>query len=266
MNDIIAANADEAKPLLSEAPVFERDSRGLVKGVKYVFKSNGKVDWRRMVNEEFVIFNPQRIKQIEEKYGKSVDILKTSEVEDRDLMILLGGIKELADLRGILDCDCTPVYVADNNVTVKTRITWMPNFETAGHNVSFTGIGAATLENTNGFGQNYLAAIAENRGFVRSVRGYLGINIVGQDEVGGKGAKFEPEHSPKSAPFSSNAFLETKCQERGITFDVFKATVLAKYSDKVSNDVDIKAWTGFASLKAIDATNFIEVLKEYGLK
>ena len=58
------------------------------------------------------------------------------------------------------------------------------NYETGGQPVSFSAIGDASLSNTFDFAQNYLAAIAENRAFVRCVRNFLKINIVAKDEIG----------------------------------------------------------------------------------
>lgn len=250
-----------------EIKKYERDERGLKKSVQYKFKENGRVDWRAMVNHDYVIFNPQKTKQIEEKYGKPIDQLKTVDAEDCDLMILLQGIKDLAELRGILEYDPQVVYVADNHATVKAKIVWIPNFETDGMPIAFGGVGGATLENTNGFGQLYLESIAENRAFVRAVRNFLGINIVGRDEVGGKAVILNAQDATsKTSAFSSNALLEQRCKEKNISFETFKEGVIKKYSDKVPSGTDIVSWKSFADLRPIDATNFLDVIKESGIK
>ena len=68
---------------------LKRDDNGLLDGVNYVFNEEGLVDWRKMVKQEYLVANRQR--------AKSLDV---SELEDKDLLILLVGIKELAQIIG----------------------------------------------------------------------------------------------------------------------------------------------------------------------
>ena len=48
---------------------------------------------------------------------------------------------------------------------------------------TYTDVGNATLANTDAFCAKFLETIACNRAFVRCVRNYLNIHIVGADEI-----------------------------------------------------------------------------------
>ena len=126
-----------------------------------------------MIRPEFLVPNKQRTQE--------TDI---SKLEDKDLLILLGGIKELAQIRGFKSVgysipSATPIYVM-----AACTIAWVGNYETNNEDIIFEALADASPDNTQSFAKNYLAAIAENRAFVRCVRNFLKINIVGQDEVG----------------------------------------------------------------------------------
>ena len=70
---------------------FKRDENGLLTKpiTPYIFNEDGSIDWRSMVRKEFLVSNKERTKE--------TDVTK---LEDKDLIILLGGIKELAQIRG----------------------------------------------------------------------------------------------------------------------------------------------------------------------
>ena len=72
---------------------IERDDHGLITQPKvdYIFTDDGFVDWRKMVKEEFLVPNRQKTQETD-----------VSKLEDHQLIILLGGIKELAQIRGAL--------------------------------------------------------------------------------------------------------------------------------------------------------------------
>ena len=81
---------------------LKRNEDGLLSNppVDYVFNEDGSVNWRKMVRTEFLVANKQRTQQTD-----------VSQLEDRDLLILLGGIKELAQIRGFTDV-CYTVHTA----------------------------------------------------------------------------------------------------------------------------------------------------------
>ena len=69
---------------------IKRDDNGLISGssVKYVFNELGFVDWRKMVKQEHLVPNRQKTSETD-----------VNNLDDKDLIILLGGIKELAQIR-----------------------------------------------------------------------------------------------------------------------------------------------------------------------
>jgi len=249
--------------------MLQRDENGLVVGVNYKFKKNGYrkvIDWRAMILPEHLVFNKQYQKEIEERIGKPFDhisieeALASDKLEDRHFLILLAGIKELAALRGFVSVDTSLDKVEQHHCAARCHITWMPNFETSGHTVTFGDGAGASLDNTNGFGQIFLETIAINRAFVRAVRNFLGISIVGQDEIGGKFKK-ESGQPSQTVAFSSNSYLEQVCSERKISFETFQKRVIQGYKHLLK-DQNPEAWKSFADLKPLDATNLLELIKK----
>ena len=189
---------------------FVRNEDGLLKNpsIEYVFDEDGSVDWRKMVRKEFLVPNRSRTQETD-----------VEALEDKDLLVLLGGIKELAQLRGFTDVEYNIVAASLDYVCMSCEITWVPNYETEGKEVKFQSVADAHLGNTNSFAVNFLAAIAENRAFTRCVRNFLKINIVGQDEVGGKTtASHQPQEEVSTSPVS---LLKAAMKNRKISFDDF---------------------------------------------
>ena len=197
---------------MTKTKTIKRGANGLISQPKvdYIFTEEGMIDWRKMVKPEFLAPNRQKTKETD-----------VSKIEDKDLLILLGGIKNLAHLRGYTNVSynvCTP---HPSYVVATCSITWTPNYETEGQEVSFSAIADASLENTSSFGKLFLAAIAENRSFVRCVRNFLRINIVGQDEVPG-GFKFTEETPSTSNQTSPHFLLEAVMKEKTLSFEIVK--------------------------------------------
>lgn len=189
--------------------LFSRNEYGLLVDppVPYVFNEDGSVNWRKMIRPEFLVPNKQKTQE--------TDIAK---LEDKDLLILLGGIKELAHLRGYFSVGYNIPAAGPSYVLAQCCIEWIGNYETSGSSVVFESMADASPDNTQSFGRNYLAAIAENRAFVRCVRNFLKINIVGQDEIGAK----QLEEQIPDNPLSPANVLLNLMREKGISFDQVK--------------------------------------------
>jgi len=196
---------------------LKRNEFGLLENppIPYVFNEDGYVNWRKMIRPEFLVANKQRTQE--------TDI---SKLEDKDLLILLGGIKELAQIRGFTCVSYDVPEAGPNYVIASCYINWIGNYETSNVDVSFQSLADASPDNTQSFARNYLAAIAENRAFVRCVRNFLKINIVGQEEVGVKVI----EEPGSDNPISPAAVLHNLMKEKGISFDqIQKRLVKDKY-------------------------------------
>lgn len=188
---------------------FERNEYGLLKDppIPYVFNEDGSVNWRKMIRQEFLVPNKQRTQETD-----------VSKLEDRDLLILLGGIKELAQIRGFTCVSYDVPSASPAYVIASCYIIWIANYETSNQEVSFQSLADASPDNTQSFAKNYLAAIAENRAFVRCVRNFLKINIVGQDEIGAK----QIEEPNLDNPLSPTHVLSSLMKEKNVTLDQIK--------------------------------------------
>ena len=200
----------------------ERDEFGLLptSSVEYVYDENGSIDWRKMGKPQYLVSNRDRTSE--------TDVTK---LDDKDLLILLGGIKELAQIRGYTSVDYKVSCPCPEYVVAVCTINWVPNFETGMKAVSFSAIGDASPNNTKSFARHFLGPIAENRAFVRCVRNFLKIHIVSQEEMGN--AKLIDE-SPASSGETANprALLSKLMTDKNITFDSVKTKLVKEGFEK----------------------------------
>jgi hypothetical protein len=166
-----------------------RNKYGLLDGVKYVFNEDGTVNWKAMVEPKYLYINPdsRRRQKIEAKYGKKFEEINIidDKVDDTDLVIQLGGLKKLLQLRGFRDLrydihQADPTYAA-----VTCSIEFVENYECQNRVFYYSDNACAHPENTTNFGKQYLLEIATNRALCRCIRNALGINIVAQEELSG---------------------------------------------------------------------------------
>ena len=186
-------------------------------------------------------------------------------LEDNQLLIKLGGIKELAKLRGFKSVSYSIEESSDERVVVRCIIDWVKNYENLEADdwgCSFSSIANATLHNTNGFAAKFLECIAENRAFVRAVRNFLGIHIVGADEIDSSKNK-----SPIVAPPSSSGAKDISPQgilkeKAGVDFNSFKNKLRELYKDeKYKNDPEvIKAWGDYKDIPAKECRKLLKLV------
>ena len=233
----------------------KRNEHGLLEGVKYSYQEDGLSDWRKMVKNDHIVPNRDNTSE--------TDVTK---LKDKDLIILLAGLKDVAQTRGIKSVKYDIVTASPEYVCMKCGITWAGNYETDGEDVYFEGTADAGLNNTEGFGQIYLAAIAENRAFCRAVRNFLKINIVAKEEIApskGKQAASGKVSIP-SAVFSSqssvsmspDSFLLTILKENGITFEQVKTKMIAEKTD------DAKKWNSVKDIPRLTAFEIIDRIQK----
>jgi hypothetical protein len=206
---------------------YSRDENGFLNGINYVFNTDCSINWRAMIKSEYLVANRDSFKNDPNLDLKSIDI---TTLPDNKLLILLAGIKELAQIRGFKDVSYQVIESRPDYVSVKCTIEFIGNYETGNKSVSFSSLADAHWDNTQSFAKNFLMAIAENRAFVRCVRSFLKIHIVGSDEIGGKNNAPATEHdaSSNSAPAS---LLEKTMQDYGITFNQIKEGAIKKNID-----------------------------------
>jgi hypothetical protein len=191
-----------------------RNKFGLISGLNYTFNENGTINWRKMIKSEFLVPNKQVFSRKNKPLPTSIDGL-----DDSELLILLGGIKDLAQIRGFTSVEHRVSCPSSDYVVSVCKIAWLPNYETEGYPTIFSSIGDASPLNTNGFGRNYLGPIAENRAFVRCVRCFLKVNIVSQEEIGGNAS------SDPNEDMAVNLLKETMNQFN-VSLDTIKARLI----------------------------------------
>ena len=231
INSIIE-NVVVPMPKIIPPKLFVRNSYGLLENdnINYIFNDDGSINWRAMVKTQYLVPNRQKTQETD-----------VSKLEDKDLLILLGGIKELAQIRGFTSVEYKVVTATDNYFATSCKITWIPNYETENRPVTFEALADASLVNTKDFARYFLAAIAENRAFVRCVRNFLKINIVSQEELGdAKLGLVAKEDSEKENPMNPTVLLEKIMQEKGISFDILKKKLVKEKFDGADNFNSIK--------------------------
>ena len=227
--------------------IITRNKYGLLenKNINYVYHEDGTINWRKMVKTEYLVPNRQKTQETD-----------VSKLEDKDLLILLGGIKELAQIRGYSKVEYRVVAANESYYSTSCRITWIANYETGDKEIVFESLADATLNNTKSFARFFLAAIAENRAFVRCVRNFLKINIVGQEELGD--AKLLDDSSTNENPTSPQALLSKVMKDKNISFDQMKKRLIKEKFENAENFnsiLDIPKSKIFELIERIKAKN-----------
>ncbi len=181
------------------------NARGLRNGINYIYDELGFVDWKLMIEPQYVVPNRFNFEERREAIPSSAEGL-----DDKDKLVLLWGFKRLAQIRGIRSVKFNPLTVTNDFVSLECEICWKGNFETDFQDFCFPGTADAHHGNTFSFAKEYLTAIAENRSFIRAVRNSLNIPILGKDEIGPNGKKFDAPSTVSSASDSSS-------EERGLS-------------------------------------------------
>jgi hypothetical protein len=192
---------------------IERDENGLVKDVEYYFTEEGLVDWRKMIPDKYLYSK-----------GEEQDI---SKVDDSQLIIKLGGMRYIAQLRGMLSYKYEIHRSHETYAAVICTIYWLNNFESK--TIQTSAVGSATLETTNELTSKYVLETAQNRAFCRAVREYLNIPIVSQEEISNTVLSRIEQSSGATENEESvdlYALLNKVLTEKGITFDWLKERLI----------------------------------------
>ena len=208
--------------------ITTRNKYGLLENIhiNYIYNEDGTINWRKMVKTEYLVPNRQKTQETD-----------VSKLEDKDLLILLGGIKELAQIRGYTKVEYKVVAAAENYFATSCRITWTPNYETSDKEIVFEALADASFNNTKSFARFFLAAIAENRAFVRCVRNFLKINIVSQEELGD--VKILDDSNSQENPTSPYALLEKVMKDKSISLDQLKKKISKEDNIEINTINDI---------------------------
>jgi len=214
----IEINSIDAVESITQIPpnIISRNKYGLLENsnVNYIYNEDGTINWRKMVKTEYLVPNRQKTQETD-----------VSKLEDKDLLILLGGIKELAQIRGYTSVEYKVISASENYFATSCKIKWIPNYETDNRAIEFEALADATSNNTKSFARFFLAAIAENRAFVRCVRNFLKINIVSQEELGDV-KLLEDSSANQDNPTSPHTLLDKVMKHKSISFEQLKKKLI----------------------------------------
>ena len=230
---------------------YKRDEDGLLSNVNYTFNEDGSIDWRAMIKEEHLFPNKSWFEARKKEIPSSIEGL-----EDHQLLIKLSGIKELARLRGFSSVSYTTERCDNDHVAVSCTIKFIGNYETSGEVVIFQDMANATLNNTSSFATKFLETIACNRAFVRAVRNFLNVHIVGDDEIDKSNGKIlSPQQSQSLVSLSPASVLEKQAVEKlsCTSFEDFKTHLRNWWTTNQFRNENVKNWSSFEDIPAKDA-------------
>lgn len=232
----------------------------------FKFNEDGSINWRAMVKSEFLYPNKDWFALRGKPVPDSIDGL-----EDNQLLIKLGGLKELAKIRGYNQVSYDVVKCERDYVVVKCKINWKalmttsPSMEILEDPCSFEDMANATLENTNDFCAKFLETIATNRAFVRCVRNYLGINIVGDDEIDKSKNKVAVYENSESSilNITPQGLLKKLAKDKLScdNFDDFKTYLRKLWQEEVYKNEEAKAWNDFTAIPAKECRKLTSFIK-----
>ena len=241
---------------------FKRNTFGLLDHVDYEFAEDGSVNWRSMIKDEHLFPNRSWFDLRKKDMPRSIEGLG-----DHQLLIKLSGIKELAKLRGFTDVSYEVVKCQPDHVAVICHMTFLPNYETGSKPVQFQDMANATLDNTSSFATKFLETIACNRAFVRCVRNFLNVHIVGDDEIdksnnpGGGNNNSSVNISPSLTPYS---MVENLAKEKlnCSSFEEFKVVLRDWWKDGRYQNEKAKDWNDFSDISPTDARILMRKINE----
>jgi hypothetical protein len=241
---------------------FKRDENGLLENVEYIFNDDGSINWRAMVKEEHLFPNKAWFQRFNKPLPKVIDGLK-----DHQLLIKLSGIKELARLRGFSGISYETVKCEHDHVAVSCTINFIPNYETGGESVFYEDMANATINNCSSFAVKFLETIACNRAFVRAVRNFLNVHIVGLDEMDTSDSS-KPLNSSSSETlspaFSIDQTLEKFAKDiiNCPDFECFKEYLLSLKESNIYINSEIPNWNSYKDIPAKDSRILLKIIKE----
>ena len=243
---------------------YKRNADGLLEGVKYEYNEDGSVNWRAMIAPEHLYPNKGWFETRNQPMPQSIEGLA-----DHQLLIKLSGIKELAKLRGFNRVHYEVIKCEIDHVSVKCEINWIPNFENPKEesdflppSTSFEDLANATVYNTSSFAQKFLETIAANRAFVRCVRNFLNVHIVGADEIDSSGGKSMPS-LPQADVKEKLSPLNILMKKMGLSpedFSTFKDILRGMWKSGQYKNENVADWEDWEDIPKKEVMKLLEIL------
>jgi hypothetical protein len=233
---------------------------------EYKYNEDKSINWRAMVKPEHLYPNKDWFELRNKPVPESIEGLA-----DNQLLIKLGGLKELAKLRGYESVSYEVVKCDRDYVVVKCKISWKVLLDESSPTkiqedyCVFEDMANDTLENTNDFCAKFLETIATNRAFVRCVRNYLGINIVGDDEIDKSKNKVSSYEGAESTiiNITPQGLLKKQAKDKlnCESFDEFKTFLRKLWVEKLYQNENIGDWKDFSDVPAKECRKLTPLIK-----
>lgn len=262
---------------------FRRDpATGLVVGHPYRYGPDGRIDWRACVDPRFLYIAREHEDKVVKQQGKALADIDILSVKDDWLRIRVGGLNQLAHLRGVRSCTYPHVQTRDGHCTVSCQMTFVPNVESNMEPETWSSIASACRASMDKQFLPYLETFAENRAFSRCVKRALQINILSDIEIGGDGKKMaeggdtaeasasssssSPDEGSPPAGFQPHHYLAVKCRDHKgadgkpspISFSTLKDAAIAMNANTPADKAnercvsDPSMWNGFEDIPPVD--------------
>jgi len=238
----------------------KRNDLGLIESVDYQYNDDGSINWRALVGAEHLYPNKGWFEARNKPVPRSAEGL-----DDSQLLIKLSGIKELSKLRGFNSVKYDVIKCEIDHVAVKCGISWTPNYESEGNAVYFEDIGNATIHNTSSFAVKFLECIATNRAFVRCVRNFLNIHIVGADEIdtSSRDSSAIYEQTTEVSLPSAQGTLEKSAIKKGYEdFTQFQDFLRKLWKDNKFRNEESANWQSYYDISPSDSRKLMVLLKK----
>ena len=171
----------------------------------------------------------------------------------------------MAKMRGYCGVEFKVDNISDGYVTAKCTIHWHKNYESVNeYSTSYEDVANATLANTDAFCAKFLETIACNRAFVRCVRNYLNIHIVGADEIDKSKGAAQAVESEAVAPITPVGLLQKTLRDKHQvdSFEGCKELLRDLWKDEKYRNESAKKWGSFTDIPAKEARKLISVLNQ----
>lgn len=248
-----------------QTQIKNQENQNPIKEYKFVYNLDGSINWRAMVKPEYLYPNKDWFDIRNKPVPDSIEGLA-----DNQLLIKLGGLKELAKLRGYSSVSYKVIKCDKDHVVVKCKIAWkalLNEFSTIKIQEDpciFEDMANATLENTNDFCAKFLETIATNRAFVRCVRNYLGINIVGDEEIDkSKNKSFSNLENTEIVSITPQSLLVKHISDKLQinSFDEFMNHLRKMWKEETYKNEEVSKWQSFSSIPARECRKLISIIK-----
>jgi hypothetical protein len=252
---------------------FKRDPEtGLLVGFDYKFKEDDLIDYKQLIPAKFLYVPKDKEEDVVKKYGKPSKELDLTQIEDRYLAILLGGLRYLLNLRGykavhnkVDAVTYDPSYQMVAACTHTCTIEFIGNYETNMQPVTYSDSAGASIKSVSQFFLPFIETASANRALCRAIRGFLGLNIVSKEELAEniQPIVVQERKNEASTPsgFSPVDKLDELLKGKKISFETFKKTVVKHYKERIKEN-DPEKWESLNDIHPQDIWTILQIFKD----